>query len=65
MAFALEMARSLLPLVIVGGIAVFVVKRMERKYKKGSLGINVNINMYKNARFSMYEITRFLAGDVA
>ena len=38
MAFALEIARTLLPLVIVGGIAVFVVKRMERKYKKGSLG---------------------------
>lgn len=38
MDLALEIARTLLPLVIVGGIAVFVVKRMERKLKKGTLG---------------------------
>ncbi|MEK4701379.1 hypothetical protein MKX47_17730 [Solibacillus sp. FSL R7-0668] len=38
MTLALEIVRTLLPLVIVGGIAVFVVKTMERKYKKGSLG---------------------------
>ena len=38
MDLALEIARILLPLAIVGGIAVFVIKRMERKYKKGSLG---------------------------
>lgn len=38
MVLASEIARTLLPLAIVGGITVFVIKRMERKYKKGSLG---------------------------
>jgi hypothetical protein len=38
MGLASEIARTLLPLAIVGGITVFVIKRMERKYKKGSLG---------------------------
>lgn len=38
MGLASEITRTLLPLAIVGGIAVFVIKRMERKYKKGSLG---------------------------
>ena len=38
MGLALEIARILLPLAIVGGIAVFVIKRMERKYKQGYPG---------------------------
>lgn len=38
MGLALEIARILLPIVIVGGIAVFVVFRMKHKYKKGTLG---------------------------
>lgn len=40
MGLALEITSILLPLAIVGGIAVYVIKRMERKYKKGSLGKN-------------------------
>ena len=38
MGLTLEIARILLPVVIVGGIAVFVVLRMKYKYKKGNLG---------------------------
>ena len=38
MGLALEIARILLPVVIVGGIAIFVVMRMKHKYKKGTLG---------------------------
>ena len=38
MDLALEIARTLLPLIIVGGIAVFVVLRMKQKYKRGTLG---------------------------
>ncbi len=38
MELALEIARILLPLVIVCGIAIFVVVRMKHKYKKGTLG---------------------------
>lgn len=38
MALALEIARTILPLIIVGGIAVFVILRMKHKYKKGTLG---------------------------
>lgn len=38
MGLALEIARILLPVVIVAGIAVFVVLRMKHKYKKGTLG---------------------------
>lgn len=38
MGLALEIARISLPVVIVGGIAVFVVIRMKHKYKKGTLG---------------------------
>ncbi|QKY71736.1 hypothetical protein [Lentibacillus sp. CBA3610] len=34
----MEIALILLPVVIVGGIAVFVVIRMKHKYKKGTLG---------------------------
>ncbi|MFJ8063319.1 hypothetical protein ACIQYS_01625 [Psychrobacillus sp. NPDC096426] len=34
----MEIVRTLLPLVIVGGIAVFVILRMKHKYKKGTLG---------------------------
>lgn len=34
----MEIARVLLPIVIVGGIALFVVMRMNYKYKKGTLG---------------------------
>lgn len=38
MGLALEIALILLALAIVGGIAVFVIKRIKRRYKKGSLG---------------------------
>lgn len=38
MSSALEIARILLPVVIVAGIAIFVVLRMKHKYKKGTLG---------------------------
>lgn len=38
MDLALEIARILLPLIIVSGIAIFVVIRMKHKYKKGTLG---------------------------
>src|SRR5699024_11521693 len=34
----LEISRILLPVVIVGGIEVFVIMRMKQKYKKGILG---------------------------
>ena len=34
----MEIVRSLLPVLIVGGIGVFVVKRLEHKYRKGDLG---------------------------
>ncbi|MFC4022352.1 hypothetical protein ACFOUV_00810 [Oceanobacillus longus] len=34
----LEIARILLPVIIMGGIAVFVVLRMKHKYKKDTLG---------------------------
>ncbi|GAB3069194.1 hypothetical protein [Virgibacillus ainsalahensis] len=34
----MEIARILLPIVVVGGIAIFVVIRMKHKYKKGTLG---------------------------
>ncbi|MEC3155071.1 hypothetical protein P9Z94_03010 [Bacillus thuringiensis] len=29
---------AILPVILVGGIVVFVIKRMERKYKEGKLG---------------------------
>lgn len=35
---ALEIARILLPILIVGGIAVFVVMRMKSKHTRGTLG---------------------------
>ncbi|MGY0691513.1 hypothetical protein ACW2QC_01825 [Virgibacillus sp. FSP13] len=38
MALALDIALTVLPVVIMGGIAVFVVLRMKHKYKKGTLG---------------------------
>lgn len=38
MGLALDIARAVLPLVIVGGIAVFVILRMKHKYEKGTLG---------------------------
>ncbi|MBP1916128.1 hypothetical protein [Lederbergia galactosidilytica] len=38
MSLTLDIARILLPVVIVGGMAVFVVMRMKYKYKKGTLG---------------------------
>lgn len=38
MGSAMEIVRILLPVVIVVGIGVFVVKRLEHKYKKGNLG---------------------------
>lgn len=34
----LEIVGTILPVVIVGGIAVFVILRMKHKYKKGTLG---------------------------
>ncbi|MCP3027222.1 hypothetical protein [Halobacillus sp. A5] len=34
----MEIVRILLPVVLVGGIAVFVVMRMKHKYKKNTLG---------------------------
>ncbi|GIN60422.1 hypothetical protein J27TS8_04150 [Robertmurraya siralis] len=37
MGFVLEIGNILLPLIIVGGIAIFVVVRMKHKYKKGTL----------------------------
>lgn len=38
MDLVLEFVRILLPVAINGGIAVFVIKRLERKYKQGTLG---------------------------
>ena len=38
MSITLEIVRTVLPVVIVGAIAVFVVLRMKNKYKKGTLG---------------------------
>ncbi|TFJ93134.1 hypothetical protein [Lentibacillus salicampi] len=38
MSLSLEIARILLPVVIIGGISVFVILRMEYKDKKGTLG---------------------------
>ncbi|CAM3068061.1 hypothetical protein FITA111629_01600 [Filibacter tadaridae] len=38
MGLSLEIARIVLPVAIVGGIAVFVILRMKHKYKKGTLG---------------------------
>ena len=38
MELIMEIVRIVLPLAIVGGIAVFVVKRMEYKHKQGTLG---------------------------
>ncbi|WP_438297719.1 hypothetical protein [Sporosarcina sp. FA15] len=38
MGSTLEFVRILLPIVIVGGIAVFVILRMKHKYKNGTLG---------------------------
>lgn len=34
----MEMIRIILPILIVGGIGVFVILRMKHKYKKGTLG---------------------------
>lgn len=38
MGLSLKIARIVLPVAIVGGIAIFVVLRMKHKYKKGTLG---------------------------
>ncbi len=38
MNYILDMARILLPIIIVGGIAVFVILRMKYKYENGTLG---------------------------
>ena len=38
MELVMEIARIVLPLVIVGAIAVFVIKRLEHKHKQGKLG---------------------------
>ncbi|HLR60571.1 MAG TPA: hypothetical protein VK094_08890 [Pseudogracilibacillus sp.] len=38
MGLSLAIARIVLPVAIVGGIAVFVVLRMKHKYEKGTLG---------------------------
>lgn len=43
----MEIIRILLPLVIVGGIAIFVVTRLKNKSKKGTLGKKIQ----KNLRF--------------
>ena len=42
MNFALDILRAIYPLIIVGGIAVFVVMRMKYKYEKGTLGKKVS-----------------------
>lgn len=38
MGLVMEIVRIVLPVAIVGGIVVFVIKRLDHKYKKGSLG---------------------------
>ncbi|MFD1929427.1 hypothetical protein ACFSFY_15400 [Sporosarcina siberiensis] len=38
MSLALEIARIVLPLIVVGGIGVFVILRMKYKSKQGTLG---------------------------
>lgn len=38
MGLSLEIARIVLPVAILGGIALFVILRMKHKYKKGTLG---------------------------
>ncbi|TCJ02525.1 hypothetical protein [Cytobacillus praedii] len=38
MGVVLEVVRIVLPVVINGGIAVFVIKRLEHQYKQGNLG---------------------------
>ncbi|GAA0339610.1 hypothetical protein GCM10008931_34140 [Oceanobacillus oncorhynchi subsp. oncorhynchi] len=38
MSSILEMVRILLPLILTGGIAIFVVMRMKHKYEEGTLG---------------------------
>jgi len=44
MGLSLEIARTVLPLVIVGGIGVFIILRMKHKYKKGTLGKKKSIS---------------------
>lgn len=38
MSLLLDIARAVFPLVLVGGIAVFVIFRLKHKYNKGTLG---------------------------
>lgn len=38
MGLVMEIGRIILPVAIVGGIAVFVILRMQKKYRKGTLG---------------------------
>lgn len=38
MELVIEIARTVLPVVVVAGIALFVILRMKHKYKKGTLG---------------------------
>lgn len=38
MGLVMEIVRIVLPVAIVGGIVVFVIKRLEHKYKKSTLG---------------------------
>lgn len=38
MGLVMEIVRIVLPIVIVGGIGVFVVKRLKHKYNQGNLG---------------------------
>lgn len=38
MSLVLDIVRIVLPVVIVGGIGLFVILRMKHKYKKGTLG---------------------------
>lgn len=38
MGLVMEIARIVLPVAIIGGIVVFVIKRLEHKHKRGTLG---------------------------
>lgn len=38
MGLVMEIMRIVLPLIIVGGIGIFVILRLKHKYKRGSLG---------------------------
>ena len=44
MGLFLDIARTVLPIVIVGGIGVFIILRLKHKYKKGTLGKKKSIS---------------------